>query len=494
MPYDTYYQKAYDYYQSDNLMYRAGWIDEAVDSPYDIHLLTTPFNKLNIKKGVINKIILTTGSFGPIHDGHIAMVEKAREALVEKGYHVAGGYMSPSHDRYVSTKKGMDMNVHDRIQEMHRVLDDNEWLMVDVWESLYAKTNINFTTVIERLSQYLSYWLKETVEIVYVFGSDNIEFSYAFHGKGSFVCVSREASIDAPKTLVMDESRMVFWNAPRHPMSSTQIREARVGKEKVSVLPTGEYYYIRDDHTKLGINVTQEDVEKIRDIIEHYSGKKSVMIDVNSQIEVAKERLKGKRTVSLDRYFDGDINADLCREFAVSDAQIAPQRIIERSGGDSKSLEVLEDEQYVFVDDDISSGRTLQMFKDRHPNIVINDYFFMNTLTMEQEKTYDIVDIRDFIVGADFGGLCVRMPAGDIARVPYMAPYVNLTTRASIDPNKAKAMTLALWRVNMAIFEREGLTIDEMHPLSHPWLKSMGFLGSDRMDAVCQWHINRLEE
>ena len=50
-------------------------------------------------------VLLTTGALNPIHRGHVAMFDRARDALeAEYGLDVVGGFLSPSHDTYLSGK------------------------------------------------------------------------------------------------------------------------------------------------------------------------------------------------------------------------------------------------------------------------------------------------------------------------------------------------------------------------------------------------------
>ena len=80
----------------------------------NLSLLTTPVSKLiDFKEKKENPVVLlSTGGFDPIHDGHIYMMEFAKEALEKKGYHVIGGYLSPSHESYVSTKPYYKINAY----------------------------------------------------------------------------------------------------------------------------------------------------------------------------------------------------------------------------------------------------------------------------------------------------------------------------------------------------------------------------------------------
>ena len=45
-----------------------------------------------------NIILVTTGGFSPIHEGHLHTLNIAKKELEKKGYHIAGGYLSPSHE------------------------------------------------------------------------------------------------------------------------------------------------------------------------------------------------------------------------------------------------------------------------------------------------------------------------------------------------------------------------------------------------------------
>mmetsp|Transcript_90768 Transcript_90768/g.143449 ORF Transcript_90768/g.143449 Transcript_90768/m.143449 type:complete len:257 (+) Transcript_90768:55-825(+) len=49
-------------------------------------------------------VILTTGAMNPAHRGHAQLLHQAAARLSEAGYHVAGAYLSPTHDGYVQPK------------------------------------------------------------------------------------------------------------------------------------------------------------------------------------------------------------------------------------------------------------------------------------------------------------------------------------------------------------------------------------------------------
>jgi hypothetical protein len=78
----------------------------------DVEWMSVPLEKIRRRLASRERgerpavVLLTTGAFSPVHSGHIQMMESARAELEARGYFVAGGYLSPSHDSYVSTKLG----------------------------------------------------------------------------------------------------------------------------------------------------------------------------------------------------------------------------------------------------------------------------------------------------------------------------------------------------------------------------------------------------
>ena len=79
-------------------------------------------------------ILLTTGSLNPIHTGHIDMMNFAKTELESMGkYRVIGGFMSPSHDGYVSSKASY-IRSDDRIKMIKLAVKDSTWIECDEWE------------------------------------------------------------------------------------------------------------------------------------------------------------------------------------------------------------------------------------------------------------------------------------------------------------------------------------------------------------------------
>lgn len=173
---DEYYSKVYKKYLSIDTVIKAGFILDSLeldDLNYynNLSLLTTPVSKLKASKGEKENLVvlLSTGGFDPIHDGHIYMMEFAKEALEKAGYDVIGGYLSPSHESYVSTKPYYKVDTYERLDLCQECVKNSEWLSIDPWESIYVKTYINFTDVIQRLESYLKKHINPNIQVAYVF-------------------------------------------------------------------------------------------------------------------------------------------------------------------------------------------------------------------------------------------------------------------------------------------------------------------------------------
>ena len=109
---DPYYQETLKSYPDLNQLLPSGFFDDSLEPGifnYKEEFFCTPIYKLihrlkklqNSSKPFV--VMLNTGSYSPIHFGHVQMMESAYEALSEK-YNVLAGYFSPSHDKYVSHK------------------------------------------------------------------------------------------------------------------------------------------------------------------------------------------------------------------------------------------------------------------------------------------------------------------------------------------------------------------------------------------------------
>ena len=127
-------------------------------------------------------VLLSTGSFNPIHLGHMDMISYAKNALeTQTNIRVIGGFLSCSHDKYVSNKFYGSNNFIPSIYRNKMIQiscdnsSDNDWLDCDEWESK-QKYFIDFPWVAQRLAkEMVSIYspLNINVYVFYVCGSDH---------------------------------------------------------------------------------------------------------------------------------------------------------------------------------------------------------------------------------------------------------------------------------------------------------------------------------
>lgn len=513
---DKYYSEVYREYKDEDLLIKAGFVPdpftlEEIDY-YNIDLLTTPFDKL---KGNVNDlknpiVLLSTGGFYPIHDGHIKMMEEAKKVLSEDSYDVIGGYLSLSHDDYISTKPYYISDQYERINEGREYLKNSDWLMIDPWESIYVRTPINFTDVIERLQKYLQKYIDERIKIAYIFGGDNVEFMYCFNKNGIAVCINRDGYNELfIKTMKIKNDNMYFIDNLNSSslLSSRYIREKH-SKKIISYKDVGNYLIrnesllplsnlIREDNKELLQQLQEEFLNKFMRLLSNCFDNKIFIkvINMEFQLKDAYDYLQKQNTINLDSYFRGTYNLEVSRLFNVSSYQDKYIKLIGRLGHETieEQVKKIKNGSYVLVDDDSVTGRTLNSIKEKLPtDVVISEtYLLANSIN---EKVFDVVDLRDFIIGTTNSGLVVKLPNGIYTRAPYVMPYVNLTTRASIPPSRERDFSIAVWQMNKEFYQKYDKNFKLKNADSNfiTLMNYIGFNSEDTIVDICEWHINKL--
>lgn len=510
---DPYYKKTLKYYPSLNQLMPAGFFDDkALPGKFNyieqLNLFTTPVDKIikqlnrikldialgnDIKKPFI--VLLNTGSYSPIHIGHIQMMEEAKTAL-QAQYHVLGGYMSPSHDLYVSTKYAGTAAYHSeaRISLCQEVLHESPWLMVDPWEARYNHYPINFTDVILHLKSYLKHFIDLDIEVAYVFGSDNAGFTWAFIEQGISVCFERPNYELQYNTLkedpFLDPARHYFIANNGNTYSSKAIREGadHFLPEKIkklyfnyknnAYLVHSHIYLVRDDGFNCIRFLSSDDnlnnaLHNLKNDLTHaiHNAFKSYGLmnvhflsvkEQNDYLNCEVFNTLNIMNVDLWTYRPGQSSLGISRLFQISDGQIYSNNLVARPGLPSieEQISTINAGQYTLVDDDIASGATVKMIMNLLPhNIEVNQlnalsqHSFHETLGYDLSyQFHDIVDLRDFIIGTTYSGLVVALPNDTIGRAPYALPYVSLTHRAKIPHASQAQFNIDIWKFNVTFY------------------------------------------
>lgn len=512
---DKFYKDVYITYNDDQILQKAGFIFDSLTIDemdyYNLQLLSTPFDKLKENLSEISNpiVLLSTGGFYPIHEGHVLMMESAKKELEKNGYNVIGGYLSLSHDDYISKKPYYYSSEYERINECREFVKDSKWLMIDPWESLYVRTPINFTNVIERLELYLQKYIDKRIKVAYVFGGDNVEFMYCFEKRGIAVCINRDGCSNIFNEMKNKKKENMFFienNKETSLLSSRNIRK-NIVKKDVSYENVGNYL-IRNESI-LPLSSFCEKLNK--DIVSHYQEEflnKFIRLLSNSfdnkifikvinmeyQLKEAYNYLNDQNTINMDSYYRGNYNIDVSRLFNVSSYQDKYIKLVSRTKESiNKQISQIKPGDYVLVDDDSVSGSTLNSIRKLLPKEVkVKDTFLLSSCI--NDKVFDVVDLRDFIIGSINGGLMVKLPDGTKTRCPYVMPYVNLTTRASIHPNKEREFSVSVWKLNKWFYLKldKNLKLKDMDENFINLMEFVGFNKNDLVSYICDWHIDKL--
>lgn len=566
-------------------LYHAGFFDDGLPASVREHaswstrVPTTPVGKLmrhlQARKALAGPglaapapnrqvVLLTTGSFSPVHQGHLRMLEAARRACQAQGWDVLGGYISPSHDSYVSGKQGGAAALHHehRIAILEEAVADSDWLSVCPWEARYAPVALNFTDVMDRLRLELLQRCAQALDVVYVFGSDNAGFLEAFIGQGHAVCVVR-AGFEGPPPVVAPSARercLVTTTDGTFPSSSSLVRQGALELLPHACRPRYEQlrtttrvhpgvgsgdrsqdapdaaglaegpalYLVRNDleHATRGWGVSGEALavfqSELMSILTRAVGKArpaGASVEMR-ELSLARQRAlfaelqespKAKRgekhVLSLDACVPARAQLQLSRRFDLCSGQVFSRDMGARPGSASlpEQLRALGGAPlgWTVVDDDTASGQTVNFVRELLATCGhrVEKFAFLNELALAKQglngrTVLDIVDSRDFLLGAKDGGLVVTLGPtkepgrGDdeICRAPYMLPFVNLTFRAKLPAPCIREASLALWELNASWFQQHapGLTLREADPHSRELFARLGHTDSALLWRVCE--------
>ena len=222
----------------------------------------------NIDNNNENIILLTTGSYNPIHRMHLEILNIAYNFLLNKEYNIICGFISPSADSYVQYKQPplipFDLRcemIEKAIKEYNNENKDSDNLnnlkiFMHKWEGSHDYF-IDFPYVIEEIQNKLKKNFKEyKIRLVYVCGMDLYLKCYYSLTK-NVIAVDRKPYINNKFKSIPKRFIYLINDIKCEPLSSTLIKEA---------YKNGNHDIIKEDTfpevSKMIINYYDENFEK----------------------------------------------------------------------------------------------------------------------------------------------------------------------------------------------------------------------------------------
>lgn len=480
------------------LLEEAGFFEDTAttDAPLDdVRWLCTPMRKVRGRLGRGGDgppiVLLSTGAFSPVHNGHLAMMAAARRAAEAAGWWVVGGYLSPGHDEYISMKLGAQAtDAHTRVLWCAQATAGSDWLDVDPWEALHRAVAVNFTDVIVRLQAYLRHHLDPRVEVAFVFGTDNARFALTFLQQGRAIGVTRPGHDPAPYPARTACPR-ILWADGDHPGSSTRVRagerhhlpetlRAPVRPTRLTLRAEGTAAVPLWPGLQPRLPAFFAGLEAL--LSAHFSLRR-VPLPAQSLPDVGP-------IISLDPMLPAEHNLAISRAFALGG--YGRWGHVARPGAPPLEAQAaaIPPGRYTLVDDDVVSGETIAAVRRLLPPSAAVD----GVCAVLDGADGEIADSRDFLLGSAHGGAVVSLPSGGLGRAPYLLPYIDPFARASVPPSAVHAFSRAVWALNRDLFDGSGLRVGDLPPPSRQLICAAGFGGGERLAAVCAWHAAALQD
>lgn len=257
-----------------------------------------------------------------------------------------------------------------------------------------------------------------------------------------------------------------------------------------------QIYMVRDDLSlalpEVGFSTTSSQIsEQLSSLLQEVIPAGVVMRTVKVEYQLADIKLTGK-TISLDCFWSGTYNLQVTRLFQLNDSQSRSLQLTNRPGTSDLTTQIalIPAGEYILVDDDISTGLTMNKVTEMLATQGVN-VLGTCSLIEKTENLFDVVDLRDFILGTYHGGLTVKI-AGKVTRLPYMQPYVNLVTRAKLTVEAADRLTSELWQLNHDIYSETEVTLGDIE--KHQAFTSMNFNPKMSVKRFCDLQLKSLRK
>jgi nicotinic acid mononucleotide adenylyltransferase len=439
-------------------------------------------------------VLLSTGGFFPVHRGHLEMMERARDAATAAGWSVVGGYVSPAHDDYIRLKCGsVPVGVSQRLARAEQAIAATGWLSIDPWEALGRRVAVNYTDVTARLEAYLRAHVDDEIEVAFVCGGDNARFALAFAALGRAIVVGRPGSEQEVARWRGDPrvrpNRAILWAEGVEPGASRDLRPVRWPEEDAARLSLR----LEDPRAVATLGLGAASWRTFQVAVQRELGAlvplETVRVEPRS---VANET----RTISLDPMLPGTVDLGVSRLFDLGGHR--PHGHVARPDDEPVDVQCarIPAGEWTLRDDDRATGSTVDFVASRLRADVV---LVATTFVVDPRERVDleggpsagrveIADSRDFLLGADHGGLVVALPDGSVGRAPYLLPYVDPAVRCGLPATVARSLSLALWQAQAEVFASTTLCVHDLPGPAQRTMRLAGHAPGARLADVCRHH------
>src|SRR5699024_6232546 len=108
------------------------------------------------------------------------------------------------------------------------------------------------------------------------------------------------------------------------------------------------------------------------------------------------------------------------------------------------------------------------------------------SLITDTKKFFDVVDTRDLIIGARYGGLTVTIVIFK-TRLPYVYRYVNLSTLVKLPAKNIVKFSSAIWELYYDLYKD---SLMKLKDIQTQVFMVLGFDSEMTVKELCQFHLD----
>ena len=205
--------------------------ENAKDDIFDYRELKQYLNNLDSKKK--NIILLSTGSYNPVHRMHIQIFNTAYNQLKDK-FNVICCFISPSADCYVASKGNILIPFEQRCEMVYEAIayyttreiyDPNFRIFLHEWEGSHYYF-IDFPEVINEIQYKINkYYQQYKIRVLYLCGMDHyLKCRYAL--RQNVVVIDRKPYKNTRNETNKKSNVFILEDEKSEPFSSTEIRDS----------------------------------------------------------------------------------------------------------------------------------------------------------------------------------------------------------------------------------------------------------------------------